>query len=196
MHQWNIPGTILMADPEEAEFLHKQFEGMFLSGGMVLSQVASVTGLEPYIIQNWVKRGFLTKPVNKRYTMRQFCRIVNINMLKSVLPLEEICGMLEYINGSLADESDDLIDDSQLYFLFIRLAANHRRMNNPEGRDAYLKEVLADYQEPVPGAKQRVEKVLRIMVTAWAAAQLRSAAENMILQMKSENRSAAQNPGQ
>jgi len=185
MNQWNIPGTVLPASTEEAQYIQRQFESMFLSGGMVLSQVASVTGLEPYTIQNWVKRGFLTKPENKRYTLRQFCRIVNINMLKSVLPMEEICGLLEYINGDLTDESDDLIDDSQLYFLFVRLASTHRQMNTPQGRDAALQEVLSDYREPSPGAKERVAKVLRIMLTAWAAAQLRTAAEQMIIQLKS-----------
>ena len=186
MDQWNIPGTVLTARPEETQYIEDKFRSMFLGGGMVLSQVAGVTGLEPYTIQNWVKRGFLTKPENKRYTLRQLCRIININMLKPALPMEEICGLLQYINGCLNDESDDLIDDSQLYFLFVRLAANHRRMNDTEGRDAYLDEVLAEYAEPIPGAKERVKKVLRIMLTAWAAAQLRTVAENMVAQLKTE----------
>ena len=88
--------------------------------------------------------------------------------------------MLTYINGNLDDESDDLIDDSTLYFLFVRLAANYSVMHNPQGRDAYLDQMLRDYQEPVPGAKERVRKVLCIMLTAWAAAQLRQAAETMV----------------
>ncbi|MFR8526814.1 MAG: MerR family transcriptional regulator [Flavonifractor plautii] len=28
----------------------------------MLSQVASLTGLEPYVIQNWVRRGFVAPP--------------------------------------------------------------------------------------------------------------------------------------
>ena len=97
--QWNIPGTVLTATAEETPYIEEKFRAMFLGGGMVLSQVAGVTGLEPYTIQNWVKRGFLTNPVGKRYTLRQLCRILNINMLKSALPMEEICGLLQYING-------------------------------------------------------------------------------------------------
>lgn len=186
MEQWNIPGTVLTVRPEEIPHIEEKFRSMFLGGGIVLSQVAGVTGLEPYAIQNWVKRGFLPKPENKRYTLRQLCRIININMLKSALPMEEICGLLQYINGNLDDERDDLIDDSQLYFLFARLAANHRQMNNPHGRDAYLEEVMAEYAEPIPGAKERVKKVLRIMLTAWAAAQLRITAENMVAQLKTK----------
>ncbi len=176
---WIIPGTTLAARREDAALIEEQFKAMFLAGGMVLSQVSSVTGLEPYTVQNWVKRGFLTNPQQKRYTLRQLCRIININMLKAALPLEQICSLLGYINGNLNDESDDLIDDSVLYFLFVRLAANYSVMHNNEGRDAYLAQLLKDYHEPVPGAKERVEKVLRVMLTAWAASQLRRQAEAM-----------------
>lgn len=177
---WIIPGTTLTVKREDANHIEDQFKSMFLAGGMVLSQVSNITGLESHTVQNWVKRGFLTNPQQKRYTLRQLCRIININMLKSALPLEQICGLLTYINGNLNDESDDLIDDSQLYFLFVRLAANFSVMHNPQGRDAYVEQILADYQEPVPGAKERVKKVLRIMLTAWAAAQLRQLAEQMV----------------
>ncbi len=182
--QWMIPGTVLSAPVEETDYLEEKFSAMFLGGGMVLSQVAAVTGLEPYTIQNWVKRGFLTKPVQKKYTLRQLCRIMNINMLKSALPMEEICGLLSYINGNLDDEADDMIDDSRLYFLFVRMASHHRRMHNPAGRDEKLEEVLALYEEPIPGARERVKKVLQIMLTAWAAALLRQQAEQMVQSLK------------
>jgi DNA-binding transcriptional MerR regulator len=125
----------------------------------------------------------LTPPQKKRYSLRQLSRILIINMLRSALPLEKICGLLQYINGSLDDESDDLIDDTQLYFLFLRLASYHRQMQNNTGREEYLQQVLADYTEPQPGAKDRVEKVLRIMLTAWAASQLRQTAERMVAQL-------------
>ena len=177
---WIIPGTVLAVRQEEADHIEEMFSSMFLAGGMALGQISHITGLEPYTVQNWVKRGFLTSPVNKRYTLRQLCRILNINMLKSALSLEQICGLLQYINGHLNDESDDLIDDSQLYFLFVRLAAYHRQMNTVQGREEYLQKILSDYAEPVPGARERVEKVLRIMLTAWAAAQLRQTAEKMV----------------
>ena len=183
----NIPGTVLQLPQKDMEHIEDVFGPMFLAGGIVLSQVSSITGLEPYTVQNWVKRGFLSSPEKKRYSLRQLCRIININMLKDALPMEDICGLLQYINGTLNDESDDLIDDSQLYFLFVRLAAYHRLMNNPEGRDQYLQNVMENYQEPVPGARQRVEKVLQIMLTAWAAAQLRQVAKNMVQQLKTEN---------
>lgn len=181
---WIIPGTTLAARREDAAHIEEQFKSMFLAGGMVLSQVSNVTGLEPYTVQNWVKRGFLTSPKQKHYTMSQLCRIININMLKSALPLEQICGLLAYINGDLDDDSDDIIDDATLYFLFVRLAAHYSTMHNSEGRDAYLEALLRDYKETVPGAKERVEKVLRVMLTAWAASLLRQQAETMVKALK------------
>ena len=177
---WTIPGTTLSAPRAEAEHIAQQFQSMFLAGGMVLSQVTSITGLDPYMIQNWVKRGFLTKPQLKRYTLRQLCRIININMLRGVLPMERICGLLSYINGVLDDESDDIIDDSELYFIFVRLAARARDLDTTEHWDHAVCQVMADYVEPVPGAKERIEKVLRIMLTAWVATRMRQEAEKML----------------
>ena len=182
--QWNIPGTVISVSTEETDNLEEKMRSMFLAGGIMLSQVATATGLEPYTVQNWVKRGFLKPPVQKRYDLKQFCRILNINMLKDALPMEKICSLLTYINGHMDDESDDLIDDSQLYFLFLRLAAHHRRMNDPAGRDKYVRETLANYEEPIPGARERVEKVLHVMLTAWAASLLRQQAVSMAQALK------------
>lgn len=181
--EWYIPGTMLKADKADAVHVEQQFSSMFLAGGMVLSQICSITGLEAYAVQNWVKRGFLSSPERKRYSLGQLCRIININMLKNVLPMERIVGLLSYINGDLGDESDDIIDDSQLYFMFVRLAAQATVMNTPQGRDQRIEEELARYREPVPGAKERVKKVLRIMLTAWASAQLRQNAEQMLQEL-------------
>lgn len=185
--EWIIPGTVLTAKKDDAVYIENQFNAMFLGGGMVLSQVAGITGLESYTVQNWVKRGFLPPPERKKYTLEQLCRIININMLKNVLPMERICGMLSYINGHLDDESDDIIDDSKLYFMFVRLAAHYRVMHNNEGRDAFIAKELESYAEPVPGAKERVKKVLCIMLTAWASAQLQSAADKMLADIEGEN---------
>ena len=175
--KWIIPGTTLQVDAQEAHNVPELLSSMFLAGDIQLSQVCSVTGLEPYAVQNWVKRGYLSPPVKKRYDLEQLCRIVTINMLKPALALEQICSLLRYVNGDLEDERDDIIDDSRLYFLFLRLAAYHRQ--NQNSQEDYLGQLLADYQEPVPGARERVEKVLRIMLTAWSASQLRLAAERM-----------------
>ena len=177
---WALPGTVIEIPRQDAEHVEDLFTSMFLGGGIVLSQVSAITGLEPYTVQNWVKRGFLAPPERKRYTLRQLCRILNINMLKSVLSMERICGMLGYINGQLDDESDDVIDDSRLYFMFVKLAARSRELYSEQDRASVLEHYLADYEEPVPGAKERVKNVLRVMLTAWLAARMQQEAEKLL----------------
>ena len=178
--EWTLPGTVLQIPEKDAAHIRQVFSSLFLGGGIVLSQVSGITGLEPYTVQNWVKRGFLPPPEKKRYSLRQLCRIININMLKSVLPMERICGLLTYINGHLDDESDDIIDDSMLYFMFVELAMQARELTDEKVRENALANTLANYKEPVPGAKKRVANVLRIMLTGFLAAKLQQQTEIMI----------------
>ena len=129
---WNIPGTVLTAKREDAKYIQQQFTSMFFGGGIVLSQVAGITGLETYTVQNWVKRKFLPPPDHKRYNMNQLCRIVIINALKSALPMEKIVQLISYVNGELDDDRDDLIDDAKLYFMFVQLAARAKEGLSPD----------------------------------------------------------------
>lgn len=179
--EWIIPGTVLTVDREQVHTAETQLRSLFLAGGMVRSQIAALTGLESHAVQNWVKRGFLSPPVRKRYTLRQVSRILIINMLKSALPMEKICALLSYVNGQLDIESDDSIDDSELYFAFLRVAPQLRDLATDQAALAQcVRDSLSDYREPVPGAKERVEQVLMVMLTAWASAQLRREAENLV----------------
>ena len=74
---------------------------------------------------------------------------------------------MTYVNGELADASDDLIDDTVLYFMFLRLAARARHIGGTDSWDEAIADILKDYAEPIPGAKERIDRVLRIMLTAW-----------------------------
>ena len=184
--QWTIPGTVLTSEATEANHIEELFSSMFLGGGIVLSQVANITGLETHTIQNWVKRKFLAPPRNKRYDKEQVCRIILINMLKGALTLEQICSMISSINGDLTDEDDDIIDDALLYFMFIRLAARARHIGGTKEWGEAIADVTADYQEPYPGAKEKVIQVLRIMLTAWVTTQLRAQVDQMVSQLQSQ----------
>ncbi len=63
---WILPGTVLAVDGSRPEAADELFSSLFVTGGLVLSQVCQITGLEPYAVQNWVKRGFLAPPVKKK----------------------------------------------------------------------------------------------------------------------------------
>ena len=185
--KWRIPGTELFIRQEDADGVEEMFSSMFLAGGMVLGQVAKVTGLEPYTIQNWVKRGFLSPPERKHYSLNQLCRIIHINMLKNALPLESVRRLLEYVNGDLGREDDDIIDDATFYFLFVKLAARAKQLDDQNVWEDAMEQALRDYHEPVPGARARIEKALSIMLIAWLASRMRQTAERMLDEIAQPN---------
>lgn len=177
---WTIPGTTLEGKRSDADRTEGLFQSMFLAGGLSLSQVSRITGLENHTIQNWVKRGFLPPPRNKRYDMEQVCRIINMNILKGNMPLEQVTRLMTYLNGDLADESDDLVDDTRLFFMFVSLAARARYIGGNQNWDDALQQVTADYTEPVPGAREKLIQVLKVMLTVWIANLMKAAAEKMM----------------
>lgn len=180
--EWTLPGTVLSVDVDRPQAAEEVFSSLFLAGGLVLSQVTQVTGLEPYIIQNWVRRGFLAPPKQRKYTRRQLSRILMINALKSTLSIEQICKLLSYINGALDDEGDDTIDDTELYGAFVLVAGSVQKhgLTSESEMNRLIADGLKDYKESIPGAKERIEQALRIMITAWRAAQLQTKAQSMM----------------
>lgn len=70
------------------------------------------------------------------------------------MQLEKICALLSYVNGDLDDESDDLIDDSQLYRYIVRLAAltEEHPPTGPDEAARWCQTAVSDFSEPVPGA--------------------------------------------
>ena len=180
---WTIPGTTLEGLRSNADRTEGLFQSLFLAGGLSLSQVAQITGLENHTIQNWVKRGFLPPPRNKRYDMEQVCRIINMNILRGNMPLEQIVKLMGYLNGNLADESDDLVDDTMLFFMFVSLAARARYIGGSEDWDDALLQVTESFVEPVPGAREKLIKVLKVMLTIWIANLIRQEAERQIAQL-------------
>ncbi len=181
--QWTIPGTTLTGKRSDAGRTDGLFQSLFLAGGLTLSQVASITGLESYTIQNWVKRKFLSPPLNKRYTMEQVCRIININILKGNMPLEQIVQLMAYLNGDLADESDDLVDDTLLFFLFVKLAAQAETLTDMTAMDDALIQVTQDFREPIPGTREKLKTVLKVMLIVWQANRLKAQADSILNQL-------------
>ena len=163
--EWTLPGTVLSVDADRPQAAEEVFSSLFLAGGLVLSQVTQVTGLEPYIIQNWVRRGFLAPPKQRKYTRRQLSRILMINALKSTLSIEQICKLLSYINGA---------------FVLVAGSVQKHGLTSESEMNRLIADGLKDYKESIPGAKERIEQALRIMITAWRAAQLQTKAQSMM----------------
>ena len=176
-----LPGTTIEVSKFESGTSRTLFQGLFAAGGITLSQVAVMTGLEPYMIQNWVKRGFVSSPIKRQYSKDQFARIVTINMLRESLQLDKICSMLSYINGALDDESDNLISDSELYHKYVDLVAESGGfIADKKHVESAVKKISAEYEEPIPGARMRLEKILQVMAFAHYASISRQAAEEIM----------------
>lgn len=182
--QWTIPGTVIPGSTEDAGKVRETFSAFFLAGDITLSQVSAISGLEPYMIQNWVRRKYLSNPQGKKYSLNQLCRILTINLLRKSMPIEKACELLSYVNGQLDQEGDDLIDDAELYFLLVTLAAQvYGRSGTLE---AGIEESVKDLPERIPGANERIQKTLQIMLYAWCAAFLRDRAEELMENLKKE----------
>lgn len=169
-----LPGMTVETSENNAE---KILEMLFSSGGLFLSQVCNVTGVEMHTVQNWVKRGFVSPPQKKLYSKRQVCRIAIINMLHTVLPLDTALNLLRYINGNLDDESDDMIDDSVLYIIFCKIALDGSV--NGENIKTAIKNSVSQIENPI--VKSRTEAVLEAMYCAYRAAKYKQRAERIIL---------------
>ena len=180
-----LPGTTIEVSEVTENTSRMLFEGIFAAGGITLSQVSVMTGLEPYMIQNWVKREFVPPPIKRQYTADQFARIVIINMLRESLQIDCICGLLSYINGKLHDESDDLISDSELYHKYVELISHTGGIvKNRESVKAAAESVAQNYEEPVPGARMRLVKILQVMAYAHYANISKRAAEEILSTLK------------
>ena len=154
-----LPGTTIESTLSPG-VVDRVLSPLFLGGGLVLSQVAQLTGLEGHTIQNWVKRRYLPPPQGKRYTRRQFCRIVCINVLRDCFTLEQTAAILSYVNGLLADDSDDRVDDYHLYRYFVdcACATNHD--------EPTILSAIADYTGSAQD-KTRLIQVLNVMLAAY-----------------------------
>ncbi len=157
------------------------FDGIFATGGIMLSQVCNMTGLEPYLIQNWVKRKFVTPPNKKLYSKEQFARITIINMLRESLQIDSICNLIQIIGGDIDDDLDDLIKDDELYHRYVDMICDHRidTLNKADVKKMAEKAV-EDFEQSSPGTKEKLIKILQIMFYAHQASELRDSAKELL----------------
>ena len=157
------------------------FDGIFAAGGITLSQVSNMTGLEPYMIQNWVRRKFIAPPVKKLYSKEQFARIIIINMLRDSLQIEAICNLIHVIGGKLEDTTDDLIRDDDLYHRYVDMICDQSIDLSDQGEVLRAAQQAAEgFEEQTPGAKTKLIRILQVMLFAHAASQLRDSAKEML----------------
>lgn len=170
-----IPGTQMdkeaMGNVTGLAFLNKIF---YIQQGIMLAQIRDISGIDGSTLQNWVKRGWTGNAINKKYSKDQLSRILLINMMRQALQLEKIDYLLHYINGDIDSKDDDIIPESKLYDYVCTIvdAVSGETVFDTDDLRRYIEELTIDHIEVFPGARQRLNYVLEIIVTAYNASLL------------------------
>ncbi len=175
-----LPGTAIEIEEGKLPFGFANLAGLFtVTGGLTLSQICEIAGVELTTVQNWIKRGWVAHPENKRYRENHLTRIVILNMLRSSFQLEKIAVILRYVNGSADDRADDIIPDGALY-THLCVAIDRVLMENitdTDGVRGCVDACLADYAEPYEGAREKLVTALTVMTLAYLASEVKRKAE-------------------
>ena len=65
---------------------------------------ASDKGLTASMINNYVKHGYLEKPLKKKYNRQQVARLIAITSLKTVFSIQDIAATLDMLNAETQSE--------------------------------------------------------------------------------------------
>lgn len=166
-----FPGTTVEVSHLDAGASRRLFDGVFAAGGITLSQICVISGLEPYVIQNWVKRRFVPPPEGRNYTREHLARVLVISMLKDSLQIERICGLIHAIGGDERDPRDDLTSFEELYHQYVDiLSRGEVPITDASAVTALASEAAAGVASPLPGAQKKLAAVFEVMLYAHAAA--------------------------
>ena len=169
-----IPGTNKKFVNEEA---FKGFKEMIkLTDGISLGQVSAISGIDPMVIQNWVKRGYVARPIKKKYYEKQLARILMINSLKEAMKIEDIGKLMELINGDVEDESDDLMSEEDLYNTFSKVVYHLESFDNPE---VAIKKI-------VKKKNKKLYNALMAMVNAYIASEHKKETKKYVSKLMEE----------
>ena len=183
IHDSLIPGTKLrrseMQDVTGLAFLSKIF---FISDGVMLTQIRDISGIDGSTLQNWTKRGWVPLSKSKKYDIDQVAYILIINMLRPCMQLDKIAYMLEYINGDLEDESDDIIRASVLYDYICRILDALMEQNHCSFTSIreLIEKQTAGYSEVMDGARERLTDALEAIVVAYYATLIKQRSDVLV----------------
>ena len=183
MKEKRVPGTTMPYAGEEGMFA--LFRPLIkATNGLTLGQVCAVTGLEPSTVQNWIKRGFVARPVEKKYFERQLARILLISALRDSMRIEQIGALMARVNGDANSESDDIITEEALYDHLCELIRRRDEEATPlEAVPELVCQVTRDYSPPTPDAANRLRAALTVMVYAYTAGEYKREAERCFYAM-------------
>lgn len=170
-----LPGTTVEMNIDHGiqDFLNS----LFAANGLVLSQVLQLTGLSAHTVQNWVKRKFVSPPVNKKYDCDQFCTIVMINMLNDIFQIDQVIKMIRYVETLCGKGAPTLI-----YTCFVELLRQvpGDAIREATGIDDIIARVIGEKMQGGLEAGERLKKVLKIILLTHLSAQIKAEANQLL----------------
>ncbi|MBQ9898067.1 MAG: DUF1836 domain-containing protein [Ruminococcus sp.] len=164
-----LPGTTIKFTEQARENAFSLISPVLeATGGLTLSQLSKLTGIEGTTIQNWIKRGWVSSTKGKKYSERQVLRVLLINMLRPAMKLDDIASLMRYVNGDVEDTSDDIIADILLYNILCRIifTAEDEGAFRPEQiRELISREVAGNSREIADDEK--LSRAMYVMVMAY-----------------------------
>ena len=138
-----------------------------VTGGLSLSQVSKITGLQASTIQNWVKRDFVPRPVNKKYYERHLSRIMVISALRDCMNIEEIGELMHLINGDTEDTRDDIVLEENLFNYFCKIinSIDEHALNDLMIERSIRENLLNEHAEN----REKLTVALKVMIYAYIA---------------------------
>ena len=175
-----LPGSALAFEAQDrADHAFGRFDTILqATDGLTLSQLCHITGLNQTTIQNWIKRGWVANPVDKCYGEVQLARILLINMVREILPLDVIAELMTIVNGSVERREDDMLPDREWYDLLCR-CIHQTEASEPKGQEEQKKMIAEILCDTDISEEDRLTLVsaLFIMLNAYEAARLKSSAQ-------------------
>ena len=185
LNERRIPGTVLLQVGADTKAFSQIELLISATGGLSLSQVCAITGLEGSTIQNWVKRGWVANPRGKKYSEVHIARILIINALKDCIRLESIARLMHYVNGATEDTSDDIIKENVLFdYLCDALHIVQQADDlSPVGVEAVVKRMIEQHEDTSEETRSRLCRSLAVMIYACVCSDVKRRTEAMLAEI-------------
>ncbi len=154
--------------------------------GLTLSQVCAITGLEASTVQNWIKRGFVPRPVRKKYYERQLARILIISCLRDCMKIDSIGELMAAVNGDADDESDDIISEDLLYTYLCMVLKEAGSDCAAEKLPERVLKATSGFDAPNEKAAKRLRDALTVMAYAYISGKYKYLADTLFCKIKEE----------
>lgn len=140
------------------------------SNFLMLSKISEVCGTDTTTIQNWVKRGFVSKASGKKYSRLQAVEIMLLNCLKDALSLDRAAFLIE--KAKRTDKADSEIVFSVLVNVLLRADSF-----NTVDRDG-LEGITDDELYSLGISEPALTSIILVMVLACISASYKEKTQN------------------